>query len=296
MRSWSLVVALSLSIACAAGTRAAPQFDGDAALSYVETQMGFGPRVPNTEGHRLTGDWILERLNSTADTVEVQAFDHVTVDGDTLHLRNFIGRFRPDAPDRILYLAHWDTRPVADKSANMAQQRLPVPGANDGASGVAVLLGVADELHRMPPAVGVDLLFVDGEDYGDFGLDQDVLLGSKYFAANLPEGYKPLFGVLFDMVGDKDLVLYKEWNSVDGAPEVVERIWRRADELGYRRTFVSEVGITVTDDHIPLLKAGIRTADLIHLPPYHHTTDDTLDKISARSLQIVGSVAVSLVR
>jgi Peptidase family M28 len=296
MRRLSLIAVLSLPIACAAGPRPTAQFDGDVAMSYVKTQMGFGPRIPNTEGHRLAGDWIQERLRSTADTVEVQAFTHVSVDRDTLHLQNFIGRFRPAATDRILYVTHWDTRPMADKSTIMAQRRLPVPGANDGASGVAVLLGVADELRRTPPAFGVDLLFVDGEDYGDFGLDQDVLLGSRYFAANLPADYHPLYGVVFDMVGDRDLVLYKEWNSVDGAPEVVERIWRRAEEMGYRRVFVSEVGITVTDDHIPLQKAGIRTVDLIHLPSYHHTTDDTIDKISAKSLKIVGSVAVSLVR
>src|SRR5947199_4135497 len=183
----------------------AREFDGGRAFSYVEQQMQFGPRIPNTPAHERTGDWILAQLRPRADTVWVQAFTHVTQRGDTLHLRNLLARFRPGAAERVLFLAHWDTRPRADQSQNLGQQRLPVPGANDGASGVAVLLGVADALKAKPPAVGVDLLCVDGEDYGDFGKDtSDVLIGARYFAAHQPPGYPPLFAVLFDMVGDKD--------------------------------------------------------------------------------------------
>lgn len=297
MKMTTLAVLLCVSAGCAAGGAQVLQFDGDRALMYVQTQVEFGPRVPNTEGHRRTGDWILEQLRQRADTVEVQQFTHVTLDDDTLQLRNFIGRFMPDATERVLFLAHWDTRPVADKETNMARRRMPVPGANDGASGVAVLLGIADELMQAPPMFGVDLLFVDGEDYGDFAAEHDVLIGSKYFAANLPEGYEPLFAVLFDIVGDVNLTLTKEWNSVNRAPEVVDRVWRKADELGFGRVFRDEVGGAITDDHIPLLDAGIRTIDIIQqpLPPYHHTTEDTVDKVSARSLAIVGSVAIGLV-
>jgi Zn-dependent M28 family amino/carboxypeptidase len=296
MRGFSSVIMWSLVLGCGVGGEAASQFNGTVALSYVEAQLGFGPRVPNTEGHRRTGDWILEQLAARADTVEVQAFSHVTVDGDTLQLRNLLARFEPDSTNRILYLAHWDTRPHADASANLAEQRMPVPGANDGASGVAILLGVADELYREPPAYGVDLLFVDGEDYGDF-TGPDVLMGSRYFAANLPEGYMPLFAVLFDMVGDRDLQIPQEGHSVTGAPEVVDRVWRQAQELGYGRVFQSRVGMSVTDDHIPLQETGIRAIDVIDFTyPYHHTIEDTFDKVSARSLEIVGNVAVSLVR
>ncbi len=297
MRILCNVIVATLLMSCTAGTGASSQFNGDSALSYVETQLGFGPRIPNSEGHRQTGDWILDRLRATADSVEVQAFTHVTVEGDTLQLRNLIGRFLPERTDRILFLAHWDTRPKADNAANLGERVLPVPGANDGASGVAILLRVADELRVTPPSFGVDLLFVDGEDYGDFTADKDVLLGSRYFAANLPEGYQPLFAVLFDMVGDSDLRIPKEWNSVNRAPEVVDRVWRRADELGYSNVFRSEVGGAVTDDHLPLLDAGIRAIDVIDFSyPYHHTPEDTLDKVSARSLGIVGSVAMSLLR
>src|SRR3989441_10442786 len=215
--------------------------------------MQFGPRIPGTPAHERTGDWILQRLGATADTVVVQEIAFKTRTHQVLHLRNFFARFRPAATERVLFLAHWDTRPHADQSQNLGQQRLPVPGANDGASGGALLLGVADALKAKPPALGVDLLFVDGEDYGDFSKDSDdVLIGSRYFAAHQPPGYPPLFAVLFDMVGDKDQQFYYEGNSQAFAPEVVDRVWRTAAELGYGRIFIPGVKHTLTDDHVAL--------------------------------------------
>ena len=198
----------------------------------------------------------------------------------------------------MLFLAHWDTRPHADQSQNLAQQRLPVPGANDGASGVAVLLGVADALKAKPPALGVDLLFVDGEDYGNFAADtNDVLIGSRYFASHQPPGYQPLFAVLFDMVADKDQQFYYEGNSQAFAPEVVDRVWRTAADLGYGRIFLPGVKHTLTDDHVALQHVGIHAIDVVDFDyPYWHTTEDTIDKVSAASLQVVGDVAVALVR
>jgi len=283
--------------ACGAGREQSREFNGDTAMAYVQAQMAFGPRIPNTDGHRKTGDWILEKLKARADSVEVQAFTHVTVTGDTLRLRNFIGRFRPALTDRILYVAHWDTRPKADHSANLADQQRPVPGANDGASGVALLLGVADALKKTPPTFGVDLVFVDGEDYGDFTVDKDVFVGSRYYAKHLPSGAKPLFAVVFDMVGDADLEILQESYSLAGAPEVVERVWTRAEELGYGRTFRPTGRSTAVDDHLALQQVGIRAIDVIDFTyPAWHTTDDTIDKVSARSLGIVGEVAVALTR
>ncbi len=297
MRILSAAVTIGLLLGCSSGGEAALQFDGVTALSYIEAQMNFGHRIPNTEAHRRTGDWILAHLRSRADSVLVQEFDHVTGDGDTLHLRNFIGKFRPDVAERILFVAHWDTRPVAEKETNLGRRRLPTPGANDGASGVALLMGVADDLQREPPAFGVDLLFVDGEDYGDFGADRDVLIGSRYFADNLPEDYEPLYAVVFDMVGGINLRLAQEGYSRDGAPEVVDRVWRTARDAGFGNIFRSDVGTWVTDDHVPLQRAGIRAIDVIGWPyEHHHTADDTLDKVSARSLAIVGTVALALVR
>src|SRR5436309_255756 len=181
---------------------------------------------------------------------------------------------------------------------SLGQPRLPGPGANDGASGVALLLGVADALKAKPPTVGVDLLFVDGEDYGDFATDSnDVLIGSRYFASHQPPGYQPLFAVLFDMVADKDQQFYYEGNSQAVAPEVVDRVWHVAADLGYGRVFIPGVKHTLTDDHVALQKVGIHTIDVVDFDyPYWHTTDDTIDKVSAASLQVVGDVAVALVR
>ncbi len=293
---------LAAAAACGGGNAERPQFDGAAALRYVETQLAFGPRIPNTEGHRRAGDWILSQLRASADSVEVQAFTHVTAAGETLQLRNFIGRFRPALEERVLYMAHWDTRPMADRSANVAAQRQPVPGANDGASGVALLLGVADALKREPPTLGVDLVFVDGEDFGDFLENRDVLLGSRHYAASLDRSTLPLFAVVWDMIGDRDLELYQEGYSAAAAPEVVDRVWVRAAALGYGRIFRASVRHTVIDDHVPLQEVGVRAIDVIDFDyggsdnPYWHTTEDTLDKVSAESLQIVGEVALAVVR
>lgn len=292
-----LLVACQARAGGDAASSTAVEFNGTSALKYVEQQLAFGPRVPNTAGHQKMGDWLLNELRARADTVVVQEFRHRTGKGQTLRLRNFFARFRPEATDRILYVAHWDTRPFADKSANLGQQQLPVPGANDGASGVAVLLGVADALKAKPPAIGVDLLFVDGEDYGDFADSTETLIGSRYFARHLPPAYTTLFAVVFDMVGDRDLELPQEGYSAQNAPEVVQRVWQTADRLGYGRIFLKRVSTALTDDHVPLQQVGIRAIDIIDYDfPYHHTTEDTIDKVSAESLQIVGNVAVALIR
>ena len=291
-----------LVAACGArGKPAAHEFDGARALTYLEQQVRFGPRIPGTAAHDSTGDWILARLRERADTVIVQDFPHRSGAGPVIRMRNYLARFRPGEAERVLYLAHWDTRPRADQSANLAAQRQPVPGANDGASGVAVLLGVADALKAKPPAVGVDLLFVDGEDYGDFADSTAVLIGSRWFAAHQPVGYPPLMAVLFDMVGDRDLHLPYEQNSQGFAPEVVDRVWAVADSLGYGGIFVRQPGPSLIDDHVALQQAGIHAIDVVDFSygpgnSYWHTTEDTLDKVSAQSLQIVGDVAVALVR
>jgi glutaminyl-peptide cyclotransferase len=292
-----VVAALACPARGGAGSKQPREFDGARALAYAQTQLAFGPRVPNTLGHEREGDWLLAQLRARADTVVVQEFTHVTGSAVRLRMRNFLARFRPQAAERVLFLAHWDTRPHADQSRNLGQQRLPVPGANDGASGVAVLLGVTDALKARPPAIGVDLLFVDGEDFGDFKDTADVLIGSRFFAAHQPSGYPPLYAVLFDMVGKSNLQIYYEGNSQAFAPEVVERVWRAAAELGYGGVFRPGVKVSLIDDHVALQHAGIHAIDVVDFDyPYWHTTEDTLDKISAASLQIVGDVALALVR
>lgn len=292
---------LPLLLLALAGCRDAPppprEFDGGTALRYLETQVGFGRRIPGTEGHRRMAQWLDSLLRERADTMIVQRWEHVTTKGDTLPLVNFLARFNPAADKRILFLAHWDTRPTADGPTSR-DSSASVPGANDGASGVALLLGVADVLDSVPPGIGVDLLFVDGEDYGDFtDTPQDVLIGSRYYAAHQPPGTPPMYAVLFDLVADRDLQIYQEGNSLVGAPEVVSLVWEAAKDLGYGRIFVNSPRHTLIDDHLELQKAGIRAIDVVDFDyPSWHTPDDTLDKVSAESLQIVGDVAMALVR
>ncbi len=275
------------------------EFDGQAAFGYLKAQVELGPRVPGTEGHRRQAEWLERMLRERGDTVIVQAWDHVTSRGDTLPMRNFIARFNPSAPNRILYLAHWDTRPISD-GPNSATTKVPVPGANDGASGVAVLLGVADALKLTPPAVGVDLLFVDGEDYGDFSKQpNDVLIGSRWYTKHQPPGALPKFAVLYDLVADADLQFYQEGNSLTGAPQVVEKVWDVAHRLGYQQHFRSDSAgrHTLTDDHVELQRAGIRAIDVVDFDyPSWHTPEDDLTKVSAASLKIVGDVAMAVVR
>ncbi len=275
------------------------EFDGPAAFEYLRTQVEFGPRIPGTEGHRRQAEWLERMLRERADSVIVQAWSHVTASRDTLPLRNFVARFNPGAQDRILYLAHWDTRPSSD-GPNSTDSKRPVPGANDGASGVALLLAVADALKQTPPRIGVDLLFVDGEDYGDFSKQpDDVLIGSRWYTKHQPPGAPPRFAVLVDLVGDKDLQVYQEGNSLTGAPQIVEKVWDVAQRLGYPQYFRADSAgrHTLTDDHVELQRAGIRAIDVVDFDyPAWHTPEDDLSKVSAASLQVVGDVAMAVLR
>jgi hypothetical protein len=299
LSAFSALSALSVfsALSCRERPRPPREFDGQSAFGYIQTQIDFGPRIPGTPAHEKMGNWLDSLLRQRADTVIVQSWKHVTAGGDTLPLRNFIARFNPGAEKRILLLAHWDSRPVSDSPLSRDSTK-PVLGANDGGSGVALLLGVADVLKRTPPAVGVDLLFVDGEDYGDFTkAPADVLIGSRYYGAHRLPGPQPLYAVLFDLVADKDLQIYQEGNSLVGAPEVVELVWDTARDLGYGGYFVASPRHTLIDDHLELQKAGIRAIDVVDFDyPAWHTEYDTIDKVSPSSLQVVGDVALALIR
>jgi glutaminyl-peptide cyclotransferase len=309
-----LLAALSAQTACdklPGASRPKTEFDAKAAMGYTQAQVAFGPRVPGTPQATRAGDWIVSMMKQRADTVIEQRFTHRTLEGKELPLRNILARFRPQATQRILYVTHWDTRPTADEDMVLGNRGTPILGANDGASGVGLFVALGDALKKTPPNVGVDLLFVDGEDYGK-SFDPpwaDVLLGSQYFAEHLPTpDYRPIFGVLWDMIADKDLNIYQEGYSIAQAPEVVSRVWGKAAELGYDKYFIPEAGQEVIDDHLPLLKKGLRVIDVVDIdygprdasgrpsPNYHHTLQDTMDKISQRSFQIVGDVALSLLK
>jgi glutaminyl-peptide cyclotransferase len=285
-------------------------FNADSAFSYTRQQVAFGPRVPGTPGAEKAGDWIVKMMKARADTVIEQRWKHKTLKGDSIPLRNILARFNPKATQRVLYVTHWDTRPMADSDPVLGNRGTPILGANDGASGVGLFVALGDALKKTPANVGVDLLFVDGEDYGA-SFDPpyaDVLLGSQYFANNPPTpGYKPMYGVLWDMIADTYLNILQEPKSMAAAPEVVTRVWQKAADLGYAKFFIPEAyPYAVTDDHVPFIEKGYRMIDVLDLdygppgpngeasPNYHHTLQDTMEHISAKSLQIVGDVALAL--
>ena len=278
--------------------REAAGFDGAASRRYLDSALAFGTRVPGSPGHKAAGDWIAASMRARGATVIEQTWTHRTKDGKQLAMRNVIAQWNPSATQRVLYVTHWDTRPKAEK-APPADTLKPIIGANDGTSGIALFLSIGDALKAAPPTVGVDLVFVDGEDYGEFGPPEvDVFIGSQYFAANLPSpGYKPMFAVVWDMIGDRSLQIFQESISLDVAPAVVARVWRTAEELGYANYFIPRPKYPVRDDHVALQAVGIQAIDVIDLDyPYHHTLEDTADKVSVESLETVGTVAMALIR
>ena len=277
-----------------------PPFDGTRAFDFLLAQTSTGPRNVNSPGHQACLTYLQSTLTTLADRVRLQQFDQVGYHGELLHLSNVIATFDPGAASRILLCAHWDTRPRADRDPDRKKRDTPILGANDGASGVAVLLEIAEILKTTPPPVGVDIVLFDGEDYGREGDNDMYLLGSRYFASKKQPDYIPRFGILLDMIGDKDLEIPKEQSSVRYAPDVVQLIWDTARELGVEQ-FVDEQGEEIMDDHWPLNNAGIKTVDLIdfNYPDqtnrYWHTTQDTPDHCSAQSLQAVGSVLLHVI-
>ncbi len=278
----------------AASPRLAPAFSAEAALEHVRTQVGFGPRVTGMPGHQKQLEWMTSYLRERADTVELQTFTHThTKSKQQLTMTNVIARFNPEAQERVLLLTHWDTRPTADYDADPDARDQPIPGANDGASGTAVLLEIANVLKQEKPAIGIDLLFVDGEDYGPE--EPDMYLGAKYFASQAGN-YRPLYAVLIDMIGDKTPRYMIEDTSDRMAPEVVQRVWGLAEELGFGRYFPRSNQGAVGDDHVPLNQAGIRTANIIDCcdPPWH-TMQDNLANVSAEGLGVVGTVLLELI-
>ena len=241
---------------------------------------------------------MLNFLESRADTVMEQRFTHRPAGAPPLALSNVIARFRPELRDRLLLVAHWDTRPRADASSDPEDRELAVPGANDGASGVAVLLELAEVMAEHPPPIGVDLLFTDGEDLGP--TSRDMFLGARHYAVHPLPGPSPMYGVLLDMVGDRDPQFPVEGYSARYAPEAVQRVWGIARELGYAPLFPSRVGESISDDHVPLNQAGIPTASIIDFEygagnRFWHTPLDVPENTSAKTLGIVGAVLTELV-
>ena len=290
----SLLVCLTLGCGSSSTGEKHLAFDGEKAFAEIEAQVAFGPRVPGSPGHSACASYLVRKLSESADTVWTDRWSHVTSAGDTLPLVNIGASFNTANRHRVLLCAHWDTRPVAEHDPDPAKQDQPIPGANDGGSGVAVLLELARIFSAEPPEVGVDIVLFDGEDYGDFYENKDVLLGSLRFASRA-RGYRNLLGILLDMVGDRNAGFPYEGYSWNRLPADVRLIWDTAENLGYGSYFVRQVGPAVLDDHIPLLDRGIRCIDIVQMGlPYWHTHADTPDKCSPATLEAVGRTVAAV--
>ncbi|MCJ7508767.1 MAG: M28 family peptidase [candidate division Zixibacteria bacterium] len=270
-----------------------PSFDRDRAFQYLLEQCEFGPRNPGSISHSKTKNYLLDKLSQSTNLVRTQNFVyHDSLNNSDLNLTNIIASFYPEETKRVLLGAHWDTRPFADKELDSSLKDKPIPGANDGASGVAVLLEMANILSKSKPKYGVDIVFFDGEDGGREG-GEDWCIGSKYFAKNLGD-YHPQFGIILDMIGDKDLNIYPEGYSVTYAPKVVDLVWSRARKLNYQ-CFGSSVKHTLVDDHLPLISAGVPCIDVVDFDyPYWHTLSDTPDRCSSESLEKIGKLLIEV--
>ena len=298
-----------------ADTLDVPAFSADSAYASIERQCAFGPRVPGSAAHAACGDYLVEAFSALGLTVSEQRATCNAFDGTPLPVRNIIASLAPEKETRILLCAHWDTRPWSDNDPDEANRRTPVTGANDGTSGVAVLLETARQLAARQPAVGVDFICFDVEDYGvpdwaETG-DEEVearswCLGSQYWAAHPHrDGYRARFGILLDMVGGQGARFYQEGVSLRFARNVVATVWDAAQRAGYGDFFLQKEGGFVTDDHLPLNRvAGIPTIDIIaYYPdceqssfgPTWHTVDDVPARIDRSALKAVGQTLLQVI-
>lgn len=289
-----------------------PAFSGGNAYQFVEAQVNFGPRVPNTPAHAETEEYIIKQLESFGAKVQTQKFEADTYDGEVWNLTNIIASIQPEKKKRILLAAHWDTRKIADKDTERKDE--PIDGANDGASGVGVILEVINAIQKAEnkPNVGIDVIFFDGEDNGEpqglSGRDPSKTwwcLGSQYWSKNkhIP-GYSAYYGILLDMVGGVDAQFHKEGYSMKYAPTIVEKVWNTADRIGYGRYFINNRVGPITDDHYFVNEfAKIPMIDIIaheptsddFFPDFHHTHKDNMEIISQETLEAVGQTLLQVI-
>ncbi len=293
-------------------------FNSDSAYAFVKAQTDMGPRVPGTEAHRRCGQWMADKLQAFgADTVINQRATIKDFNGASLDIHNVIARFNSDAKRRVLLLSHWDSRPWADEDADPANHTKAIDGANDGASGVAVLLELARTLKDSGITVGVDILMTDAEDGGisaPDGADQATAqryedswcLGTQYFVKHMPyaDGQRPAYAILLDMVGGRDARFPVEYFSYQSAPELTRRWVETARQAGYGDRFPGEIAGAITDDHIHLINAGIPSLDIIEIGhpetgsfnPTWHTMADNLSNIDRATMAMVGQVLTAMLK
>lgn len=290
-----------------------PKFNADTAYKFIEEQVAFGPRVPNTPQHKEAAKYLEAQLKRLGAEVTIQNAEVTAYNDDKLEIYNIIGRFLPEQKERILLFAHWDSRHIADRDPNDANKETPILGANDGASGVGVILEVLRSINQdsLKPKVGVDVIFFDAEDYGQpndiqFGMKENTwCLGSQYWAKNQPiRDFKPKFGILLDMVGAADAIFPREGVSLYYAENIVNKVWSVANRIGHGAYFsgvVVESGIT--DDHLYVNQiAKIPSIDIIHYDDrrrdfgeFHHTLKDDMSIISKSTLKVAGEVVLAVI-
>ncbi|NDW08412.1 M28 family peptidase [Dysgonomonas sp. 520] len=291
--------------------KVSPDFNADSAYAYVDKQVGFGPRVPNTEQHVACGDYLVSMLKGFGAEVTEQKADVKAFDGTILKMRNIIGSYSPEKRDRILLFAHWDTRPFADNESDKNKRHTHILGANDGGSGVGVLLEIARQIQVKQPGLGIDIIFFDAEDYGAPDFADNVpdgdwwCLGSQYWSKNPHKtNYKARFGILLDMVGGANATFYKEAYSQNYARDAVSKIWNTAKQLGYANYFVDKQGGAIMDDHVPVIQnLKIPCVDIIQLDPntssgfagYWHTVNDDMSNVSKETLKAVGQTVMEVI-
>ena len=278
-----------------------PRFDEDHAFSYLVAQCDFGPRNPGSDGYYACLDYLITELDQSANEIILQDFSYQERRyNKKYNLENIIARFNPDSEFQTVISAHWDTRPWADQEDLRQDRDQPIIGANDGASGVAILLELAKIMGENPPPIGVNLVFFDGEDMGVPGENETYCQGSRFFAKNLPIP-RPNEAINLDMVGDKQLVLPIERYSLEYHPKLVRHLWDRAKEMGLD-AFIGRVDYAIYDDHIPLNEiAGIPSIDIIDFKypnsyaNFWHTMNDIPENCSEESLGQVGDLMVDYI-
>ena len=289
----------------------APAFNADSAYTYIAEQCNFGPRTMNSEAHEQCAQWIVNKFKSFGCTVSEQKAMLKGYDGTPLKATNIMAQLNPNATTRILLCAHWDSRPWADNDPNKDNWKKPVMAADDGASGVAVMLELARSLksHNLGN-IGIDFVCFDAEDWGtpewiEKTNDEDTwALGAQYWSKNLPNNYTARYGILLDMVGGKNAKFYIEQASMAYAPEIVAKVWGEAANAGYSNVFINQTGGAITDDHIPVNQiAKIPTIDIIpYYPemspnvfgPVWHTVNDNIDNIDRKTLKAVGQTVMNV--
>lgn len=280
-----------------------PAFSADSAYNNVARQVAFGPRIANSDAHEACAQWLASELKRYGADLIIEQKTALEGFGP---MTNVMGRFGKGKADRILLLAHWDSRPTADEEADINLHSSPIDGANDGASGVGILLELARLIGRQQPEIGVDILFVDAEDAGNEGDEDSWARGAQYFAENMPYGVSepmPRYGVLLDMVGGSQAQFHRELFSETYSKPVVNKLWSLAKKLGMSSRFPDSIGGAINDDHLPLIRAGIPTIDIIEsrnpqtggFNPTWHTLKDNLEHIDPETLGVVGKLITQLI-